>query len=82
MSLFNTKKETNKQPINEIQKAKGRRAKTAQQTIPYEEVYPNGIIKVAPGLYSKSYYLVYYIRDKVLYLLTILYQPIPVYISL
>ena len=56
MSLFNTKKETNKQPINEIQKAKGRRAKTAQQTIPYEEVYPNGIIKVAPGLYSKSYY--------------------------
>lgn len=39
MSLFNTKKETNKQPINEIQKAKGRRAKTAQQTIPYEEVY-------------------------------------------
>lgn len=56
MSLFNTKKETNKQPINEIQKAKGKRAKTAQQTIPYEEVYPNGIIKVAPGLYSKSYY--------------------------
>lgn len=45
MSLFNTKKETNKQPINEIQKAKGRRAKTAQQTIPYEEVYPNGIIQ-------------------------------------
>ncbi len=33
MSLFNTKKETNKQPINEIQKAKGRRAKTAQQAV-------------------------------------------------
>lgn len=54
MSLFNTKKETNKQPINEIQKAKGKRAKTAQQTIPYEEVYPINIRN--PGIMPGFFY--------------------------
>lgn len=56
MPLFKNKKETQKQQSAEIKKAKGRRAKTAQQSIPYEEMYPNGMIKVGPGLYSKSYY--------------------------
>ena len=56
MPLFKNKKETQKQQSTEIKKAKGHRAKTAQQSIPYEEMYPNGIIKVGPGLYSKSYY--------------------------
>lgn len=56
MPLFKNKKETQKQQSTEIKKAKGRRAKTAQQSIPYEEMYPNGMIKVGPGLYSKSYY--------------------------
>ena len=56
MPLFKNKKETQKQQSTEIKKAKGHRAKTAQQSIPYEEMYPNGMIKVGPGLYSKSYY--------------------------
>lgn len=56
MPLFKNKKETQKQQSTEIKKTKGRRAKTAQQSIPYEEMYPNGMIKVGPGLYSKSYY--------------------------
>ena len=56
MPLFKNKKETQKQQPTEIKKAKGRRAKTAQQSIPYDEVYPNGMIKVGPGLFSKSYY--------------------------
>lgn len=56
MPLFKNKKETQKQQPTEIKKAKGRRAKTAQQSIPYEEMYPNGMIKIGPGLFSKSYY--------------------------
>ena len=48
MPLFKNKKETQKQQSAEIKKAKGRRAKTAQQSIPYEEMYPNGMIKVGP----------------------------------
>lgn len=30
--------------------------KTVQQSIPYESVYPNGIIEVKPGYFSKSYF--------------------------
>lgn len=51
MPLFKNKKETQKQQPTEIKKAKGRRAKTAQQSIPYEEMYPNGMIKIGPGLF-------------------------------
>ncbi|MFV0363686.1 MAG: hypothetical protein ACK5LL_11475, partial [Suipraeoptans sp.] len=32
-------------------------SKTAQQSIPYQEVYPNGMIMIEPGLFSKSYFL-------------------------
>lgn len=30
--------------------------RTMQQTIPYQAVYPNGVILVEPGLYAKSYF--------------------------
>lgn len=30
--------------------------KTVQQSIPYESIYPNGVIEVKPGCFSKSYY--------------------------
>ena len=35
-------------------KKEGKIAKTAQQTIPYEEMYPDGICRITNRLYSKS----------------------------
>lgn len=48
----NSGNKTNK----EKKKIKLKIPKTVQQSIPYESVYPNGIIEVKPGCFSKSYY--------------------------
>lgn len=39
---------------NPAGKKEGKIAKTAQQTIPYEEMYPDGICRITNRLYSKS----------------------------
>lgn len=53
-----TKKTTqnNQATLKKDKKNKNMRIpKTAQETIPYESVYANGVIEVRPGVYSKSY---------------------------
>lgn len=46
-----SKKEKKEKPV------KRKITRTAQQSIPYMEVYPNGMFMLDKGLYSKSYYL-------------------------
>ncbi len=49
-------KQTKKEIEKAIEKAKrsGRIPESAQETIPYDKVYPDGIIEVEPGYYSKT----------------------------
>lgn len=58
MSLFgNSQKNQNKSSEKtSSKKKKVKITKSAQQTIPYEEVYPNGMIMLEPGYFSKSYF--------------------------
>lgn len=51
-----TDKKEKKNNKEKIQKVKVKVPKTVQQSIPYESVYPNGVIEVMPGYFSKSYY--------------------------
>ena len=51
-------KDINKKKNAEVsKKATVKKARTVQQSIPYEAVYPNGMIMIEKGLFSKSYYV-------------------------
>lgn len=51
------KKGKSKQGKVKQEKTRKKVPRTVQQSIPYETVYPNGIIKIGPRKYSKSYRL-------------------------
>ena len=53
------KKDANKKSSRKNDKKKDLKKvpRTVQQTIPYDSVYQNGIIKVAPGKFSRTYRL-------------------------
>ena len=58
--LFNNKKNNksskkNTKNVNKKQQKKIK--KTVQQTVPYYAVYPNGIIEIEPGVFTKTYKL-------------------------
>ena len=62
MSIFSSVTDTKSKGKKSAEKKKGnalslqvKLKKTVQQTIPYDTVFPNGIIETSPGNYSKSY---------------------------